>query len=101
MYVESENTKCILHRTGNREYNLYKKLIQIEAELNDARFLRCHQSYLVNMNYVREAHDVFILQNGDEILIRKKSKKEIQQKFLEYKEESGYNDNYIKNYHMV
>lgn len=91
MYVESDNTKCILHRTENREYNLYKKLIQIEAELNDARFLRCHQSYLVNMNYIKEANDVFILHNGDALLIRKKSKKEILQKFLEYKKELEYN----------
>lgn len=101
MYVESDNTKCILHRTENREYNLYKKLVQIEAELNDMRFLRCHQSYLVNMNYVREANDVFTLHNGEKILIRKKSKKEIQQKFLEYKKESGNTDNYIKNYSLV
>lgn len=86
MYVESDNTKCILHRTEERTYNMYKKLGQIEAELNDPRFLRCHQSFLVNMNFILEANDVFRLRNGEEILIRKKSKKEIQQRFLEYKE---------------
>lgn len=89
MFVESDNTKCILHRTENREYVIYKKLMQIEEELNDPRFLRCHQSYLVNMNYVREADDVFLLQNGDEVLIRQKSKKEIQKQFLKYKEKQG------------
>lgn len=91
MYVESDNTKCILHRTEDREYIIYKKLIQIEDELNDPRFLRCHQSFLVNMNYVREANDVFLLQNGENVLIRKKSKKIIQNKFLEYKEKYGGN----------
>lgn len=96
MYVESNNTKCILHRTENREYNVYKKLGQIEAELNDPRFLRCHQSYLVNMNYVSEANDVFLLQNGEKVLIRKKSKKEFQQILLEYKENLGDIANRIK-----
>ena len=96
MYVESINTKCILHRTENREYNIYKKLCQIEAELNDLRFLRCHQSYLVNMNYVIEANDVCLLQNGEEVLIRKKSKKQIQQKVLDYKEKTGHSDIKIK-----
>lgn len=91
MYVESDNTKCILHRTEDREYIIYKKLIQIEDELNDPRFLRCHQSFLVNMNYVREANDVFLLQNGENVLIRKKSKKTIQNKFLVYKEKYGDN----------
>ena len=85
MYVESNNTKCVLHRTEEREYILYKKLGQIETELNDQRFLRCHQSYLVNMNYIVEANSVFLLKNGEEVLIRQKSKKELQQKFLDYK----------------
>ena len=89
MYVESDNTKCILHRTENRNYKLYKKLGQIETELNDPRFLRCHQSYLVNMKYIREANDVFLLENGEKVLFRKKSKKEIQQKFLKYKARPG------------
>ncbi len=88
LYVESDNTKCFLHRTGDRVYILYKKLSQIEAELNDERFLRCHQSYLVNMNYIREASDVFLLQNGDEVLIRRKSKKELHQRLIEYKEKA-------------
>lgn len=89
MYVESNNTKCVLHRTEEREYILYKKLGQIETELNDPRFLRCHQSYLVNMDYIREANNFFILKNGDEVLIRQKSKREIQQKFLEYKRKTS------------
>ena len=96
IYVESINTKCILHRTENREYHIYKKLCQIEAELNDLRFLRCHQSYLVNMNYVIEANDVCLLQNGEEVLIRKKSKKQIQQKVLDYREKTGHSDIEIK-----
>ena len=85
LYVESDNTKCILHRTGNRDYTLYKKLGRIEAELDNPRFLRCHQSYLINMDYIREADDVFLLENGERVLIRKKNRKEIRQKFLEYK----------------
>lgn len=93
MFVESDNTKCILHRTESREYVIYKKLTQIEEELNDPRFLRCHQSYLVNMNYVREADDVFLLQSGDEVLIRQKSKKDIQKQFLKYKEKQSISAN--------
>lgn len=38
MYVESSNTKCILHRADGRTYHVYKKLNEIESELNDARF---------------------------------------------------------------
>ena len=92
MYVESSNTKCILHRADGRTYHVYKKLNEIESELNDARFLRCHQSYLVNMNYVSEANDSFVLQNGDTVLIRAKSKRMSLQKVLEYKRWDKFNN---------
>lgn len=95
MYVESDNTKCILHRIGNPRYTIYKKLGQIEDELSDPRFLRCHQSYLVNMNYIKEADNVFILENGEEVLIRQKSKREIHQKFLEYKKKTAFSGSEI------
>ena len=101
MYVESSNTKCILHRTDGRTYHVYKKLNEIESELNDARFLRCHQSYLVNMNYVSEANDSFVLQNGDTVLIRAKSKRMILQKVLEYKEKTYRMRNYLSKHSMV
>ena len=80
---------------------VYKKLNEIESELNDARFLRCHQSYLVNMNYVSEANDSFILQNGDTVLIRAKSKRMILQKVLEYKEKTYRMRNYLSKHSMV
>lgn len=101
MYVESSNTKCILHRTNDREYHIYKKLTEIETELNDPRFLRCHQSYLVNMNYVSEADDGFLLQNGEKVLIRAKSKKGIQQKVLEYKEKTSDTSDCFSKWDMV
>lgn len=88
LYVESNNTKCTLHRTKNRQYTVYKQLRQIETELNDEKFLRCHQSFLVNMNYVQEANDTFILKNGAEVLIRKKNRKEMHQRLLDYREKS-------------
>jgi len=80
---------------------VYKKLNEIESELNDARFLRCHQSYLVNMNYVSEANDSFVLQNGDTVLIRAKSKRMILQKVLEYKEKTYRMRNYLSKHSMV
>ena len=74
---------------------------EIESELNDARFLRCHQSYLVNMNYVSEANDSFVLQNGDMVLIRAKSKRMILQKVLEYKEKTYRMRDYLSKHSMV
>lgn len=84
IYIESNNTKCIIHRTQNKDYVVYKTLGEIENELSDKRFLRCHQSYLVNMNYIEEVNDVFVLTTGDEVLIRKREKKEMREAYLDY-----------------
>lgn len=84
MYVESHNSQCILHQVGQKTYTIYKKLGEIENELTAPCFLRCHQSFLVNMNYVRNVDKDFTLTNGDVVLIRKKNLKEIRQIYYDY-----------------
>lgn len=59
---------------------------EIESELNDSRFLRSHQSYLVNMDYIIEAGNQFQLSTGDVVLIRQRHVKEIRNQYLKYNE---------------
>lgn len=89
MYVESSNSKCILHRSDGNCFNIYKKLDEIEAELKDRRFLRCSQSYIVNMDHVVKIDKSFELKNGEIVLIRQKSLKAIQEAYAEYINSAG------------
>lgn len=84
LYVESRNSKCILHCREDGPFILYKRLDEIEEELNDIRFLRCHQSYLVNMDHIRQADRQFELTTGDIVLIRQRDLKTIRQRYLDY-----------------
>lgn len=84
IYIESNNSKCILHRTEGRDYNIYKRLDEIEEELSDKRFLRCHQSYLVNMDYILQVDKQFILTTGDCVLIRQRDVKAIRDKYYDF-----------------
>lgn len=84
MYFESENTKCYINCCDGKQYTIYKQLRQIEKELNNSRFLRCHQSFIVNMNYIAEVDDVFILKNGAEVLIRQREKSLIKKRYYSY-----------------
>ncbi len=84
LYVESSNSKCILHCLDGSKYTIYKRLSDIERELNNVCFLRCHQSYLVNMNYIQSADKSFKLTNGDTILIRQRELKRIRELYLNY-----------------
>lgn len=85
MYVESHNSQCILHQVGGKSYTLYKKLGEIEEELTAPCFLRSHQSFLVNMNFIQDVDKDFTLENGDVVLIRKKNLKEIRQLYYDYR----------------
>ena len=87
MYVESHNSQCILHQAGQKTYTLYKKLGEIEQELTAPCFLRCHQSFLVNMNYVKAVDKDFILTNDDVVLIRKKNLQELRQIYFDYRKQ--------------
>ena len=84
LYVESSNSKCILHRRSGDSYVIYKRLNEIERELSDPRFLRCHQSYLVNMDCIEQADRQFRLSNGETVMIRQRNLKAIRQHYMDY-----------------
>ncbi|MDU1323768.1 MAG: LytTR family DNA-binding domain-containing protein [Clostridiales bacterium] len=84
LYVESSNSRCILHCCTGGTYVIYKTLNEIEGELRDRRFLRCHQSFLVNMDYIRQADKQFLLVTGDVVYIRQRGLKAIRQAYLDY-----------------
>ena len=85
LFVESSNSKCILHMVSSKEYNIYKKLDDIQTELNDSRFLRSHQSFLVNMNHIRQVSaNYFMLFSGEGIPIRQRESRKIHKEYDEY-----------------
>ena len=84
LYIESMNSKCIIHCCNEQHYVIYKRLTTIEHELNDKRFLRCHQSYLVNMDHIHQVDSQFTLVTGDTVAIRQRDLKSIRQAVLHY-----------------
>lgn len=68
LYVESSRRKVTVH-TAYRDIVTYSKLNEIEAMLDDS-FLRCHQSFLVNMNCIRYyMPNQFVLKNNGRLPI--------------------------------
>ncbi len=84
IFIESCNSKCLLHNEAGEKISIYKHLGDIEQELDDSRFLRCHQSYLVNMNHIVHADKSFEMVNGETVLIRQKNLKEIKRQYLDF-----------------
>ena len=84
LYIESCNSKCILHSASGESYTVYKTLTAIEKELGDRRFLRCHQSFLVNMDHIKQIGAQFLLSNGEIVPIRQRGVKSVRQACMNY-----------------
>ena len=84
LYIESNNSKCILHTESGESYTVYKTLNTIEKELGDRRFLRCHQSFLVNMDHIKQIGKQFLLSNGAYVPIRQRGVKAVRQAYIDY-----------------
>lgn len=80
LFVESNKRKIIVYE-AERQIKAYEKLDEIHEEL-PVNFVRCHQSYIVNLDYVRHLNEgCFLLYGGMEVPVSKgrynASKKEL------------------------
>lgn len=69
---------------NGEEHRIYAKLDDVERELDGHGFLRCHQSYIVNMEQVRVVEKDFILTSGARVPIRQREAKAIREAYFEY-----------------
>lgn len=89
IYMESDNKVVYIHTTTQGDVKVYNRLDVLEQEINDERFLRCHQSYFVNLQYVAGVVDSdFIMLNDCMIPIRKSGRKLIVKRYEEYLKEN-------------
>lgn len=83
-YVESNNTVLLYHMVNGNVVKSYGKLSDIENQLYDKRFLRSHQSYLINMDHVKLVQEEFCMKSGARALIRKKEQKTLKEQYFNY-----------------
>ena len=82
-YLESRlhKTCVVLER---QEYLCNEKMEALKEQL-DGRFLNCHKSYMVNMEYIREFHGrELILEDGRVIPVSKARGKASKERFFSY-----------------
>lgn len=70
---------------GEKSYQNERTLKSWKDELDDRLFIECHKSYLVNLKEVKEMkQNVLLLENGKEIPVARRRKKEVLQAFIEF-----------------
>lgn len=81
IYIQSDKRLSVIHTTAEK-FKTYKKLSDMLEELPDT-FIRCHQSFIVNRDYVRNVEgNQFLLSSGNVIPISKKYSKNVKDLFL-------------------
>lgn len=87
-YIETKGHKNYFHLTDGRMLSIYRKLDELELDLAGGDFLRCHQSFLVNMRYIEKISSyVLTLENGEQLSVPKARYKEVKKRFLAYQKE--------------
>lgn len=70
VYIEIEKRATVIHTISNN-ITTYKSL-KTYMDLLDNRFVRCHSSFIVNIDYIKEiSFPNIILQNNETILLSK------------------------------
>jgi len=85
VYFESKKRAIIVHMNDNTTYTFYEKLNTIEQTIEDfsITFLRIHQSYYVNQNYILIKKPTQVILQSNQILpISEERQKEINNKYV-------------------
>lgn len=89
LYVTSEKRKISVMQPNGRIDEAYKKLDEIEAVL-DQRFVRCHQSFLVNMDCVHGiTNEGFLLVDNQFVPISQKRYWAAKKQYVRYIKSKG------------
>lgn len=89
-YIESNLHKVVfwIKEESLERFSLYEKLNRIEEKIKNQKFIRIHQSYLVNMKHIISIKNYkTVLDNGEELLMSKAKFKAAKEAFIEYKGE--------------
>lgn len=85
-YIETFNRNLLFH-TDHGDILCSKKMHQLENELTNQPFIRCHNSYIVNMNYIRRiTKNEIELENREKVLVSKWRRKSVVESLISYVE---------------
>lgn len=83
-FFESNQRNVSVHLKGDHVQSFIAKLSELETKVPSANFVRCHQSYLVNMENVRmldKVNKLFEMESGKKVDISRRSMSAVADKF--------------------
>ncbi len=85
VFAESNLKRVHIHFKDGTIVELREKLDTLEEQISGQHFIRCHQSYFVNLNYIKRIeNETFITTLNTPVLIRKRDFPEIRKRYYDY-----------------
>ena len=85
--IEVEGNYSFVVMDNNKRFALKQSLSKTLEKLNPSKFIRCHRTSVVNLNFVSEidlTNNKILLSNGEELMIGSRFKKEVKSVFKNY-----------------
>lgn len=83
-YIESQNKLLLFHFADGTTLQCYGRLEDILNELPGKFFIRCHQSFLVNLSHVTEMKENYLRTGQVMISISRKYGKDVKEQYYTY-----------------
>jgi len=84
LFIETDKRNVVVH-TVEREFKSNRGIEDLETELKEYGFFRCHKSYLVNLEKVRKIdREYAYFADGTNAMISTRKYSEMKEKFFEY-----------------
>nr|WP_302168274.1 LytTR family DNA-binding domain-containing protein [uncultured Schaedlerella sp.] len=83
-FIETYGRNVLIHCQGGRKEIGHFKMQDLEQQLGASSFIRCHNGYIVNVDYIAGIHELTVtLLSGDVIYTTKTRKKQLIKKLAE------------------
>lgn len=86
VYIETNRHKNLFYTTGGT-YSIYRKMDELEKDLQGMGFVRTHRSFLVNMRYIGRINSYLItLTTGKELSVPKTRYPDVKRQYALFQE---------------
>lgn len=83
VYIETEGRNTIIH-TKNGSYKSNSGINKLEKELENKSFIRCHNSFLINLDYINKICQSSVKLGDYEITVSRHKMKELKLRFTSF-----------------
>lgn len=86
LYIENFSRKVTIFY-GNSSITCYRKMADMEKELDEWNFIRVHEAFIVNMQYIKSINKgdlEMVLENGKTIPVSRRRMRNLSERFMDY-----------------